>query len=246
MSVEVDGTGRVYIADEWNSRVQVLDANGAYLTTIAGSWGTFNDSLISPSGLALDTSGNIYVTDRDNHRIQKFTPGTPGWQQKNLNGFGNLNDHTINRMSVFNTHLYAGTTNDIDGGKVWRSADGTNWGQVNLSGFGNTNNITAHLGEFLNGNLYVGTTNNIDGGKVWRCIVCDGSDWVQVASGGFGDINNTAVERIVVFANTLYATTNSSTGVEVWKSTTGNAGSWTQSNTDGFDSNATAYGQLPL
>jgi len=32
----------------------------------------FSDQLYYPSGIAADASGNLYVTDRDNHRIQKF------------------------------------------------------------------------------------------------------------------------------------------------------------------------------
>ena len=88
LSVTVDQQGRGYVADEWNNRVLVYNANGAYLTTIAGGWGTRSGELRGPSGVAVDADGNVYVTDRDNHRIQKFAPGYPGWTQVNINGFG--------------------------------------------------------------------------------------------------------------------------------------------------------------
>ena len=31
------------------------------------------DNLISPHGIAIDSSGNVYVADYGNNRIQKFT-----------------------------------------------------------------------------------------------------------------------------------------------------------------------------
>ena len=44
-SVAVDATGRVYIADAWNERVQVFDSNGAYLSSIGGGWGSYSGQM---------------------------------------------------------------------------------------------------------------------------------------------------------------------------------------------------------
>ncbi len=38
-----------------------------------GSWGSGDGQFISPAGVAVDSSGNVYVADTGNHRIQKFT-----------------------------------------------------------------------------------------------------------------------------------------------------------------------------
>src|SRR4051812_10111307 len=38
-----------------------------------GSYGTGNGQFISPSGIAVDSSDNVYVVDAGNNRIQKFT-----------------------------------------------------------------------------------------------------------------------------------------------------------------------------
>ena len=55
LSVAVDSHGRVYVADEWNSRIQVFDDQGAYLTTIGGAWDANTGGLREPSGVAVDS-----------------------------------------------------------------------------------------------------------------------------------------------------------------------------------------------
>jgi basic membrane lipoprotein Med (substrate-binding protein (PBP1-ABC) superfamily)/streptogramin lyase len=233
--IAVDAQGRVYVADIANNRVQVFDVNGAYLTTIGGSYGIRSSELRNPSGVDVDSLGNVYIVDSTNHRLQKFAPGVTGWRQMNLNGFGDRSNNTISRMQVFGSDLYAGADNSNTGGEVWRSGNGTTWSQVNLDGFGLISNTAAHLGQVFNGQLYVGTLNETMGAELWRCTLCDGSDWDQVVSGGFGDAANTQIEGTWVLSNTLYATTNNVvTGAEVWKSSTGNSGLWTQANIDGF------------
>jgi hypothetical protein len=232
VAVEVDGAGRVYVADEWNSRIQVFDASGAYLTTISGSWGISNGDLINPSGLVLDGRGNVYVTDRDNHRIQKFAIGTPNWVQTNLNGFGDPANR-ISSLGSFGTQLYAGTYNlSGSGSQLWHSTDGKNWSNVMSNGFGDATNVGIdHLIEF-NGNLYAGTWNSTgtgtNGGQIWRSS--NGTTWEQVANNGFGDSTNNEVMRLAVFNNKIYASTWSSGthGTEIWSSGTGNLGDWTK------------------
>lgn len=77
--------GSIYIADSDKNRVRRIDPAGR-ITTIAGtgaySFGGDNGPALSakfrkPSGLAMDSLGNIYVTDVDNHRVRKIdTSGT--------------------------------------------------------------------------------------------------------------------------------------------------------------------------
>ena len=79
--VAVDVNGNLYIADYDNHRIRTVDPLGI-ITTVAGN-GTegysgdggpaTNARLQYPSGVTVDTSGNLYIADRDNHRIRKVS-----------------------------------------------------------------------------------------------------------------------------------------------------------------------------
>jgi len=238
--VAVDSYGNVYVADAWNNRVQVFDSGGAYLTTIGGGWGRKNGQLRGAMGVEVDSRGNVYVADEDNHRIQKFAPGVPGWRQVNINGFGERRNRGVTALAVFNGRLYASASNQDDGARVWRTADGTTWTAVSEIGFGsaytNTNRSIPDLTVF-DGQLYAGVGRSDNAGQIWRSS--DGTAWTQVEGSGFGNANNSRILALAVFSHQLYAATgNDNDGLEIWRSSTGNAGSWSQVVTGGFNSDS--------
>jgi hypothetical protein len=55
-----------------NNRIQKFDANGAYVEQW-GTKGTADGQFNNPQGVAVDKSGNVYVADTYNQRIQKLT-----------------------------------------------------------------------------------------------------------------------------------------------------------------------------
>jgi len=69
--IAVDAHGNVYVADSYNHRVQVFDAEGRFLRQW-GSQGNAPGQFQEPWGIAVDGEGNVYVADTWNHRIQKF------------------------------------------------------------------------------------------------------------------------------------------------------------------------------
>ncbi len=91
--VAVDGSGNIFIADHYDSRIRKVSPSGI-ITTVAGSGGGFqcigfctsgsgfsgdggsatSAQLSGPAGIALDSAGNLYIADQYNNRIRKVSP----------------------------------------------------------------------------------------------------------------------------------------------------------------------------
>lgn len=82
--VAVDSTGNLYFSDSYNHRIRKVDASGI-ITTVAGSGpagsylGEYGGDgglatqarLSQPYGIALDSTGNLYIADTFNNRVRK-------------------------------------------------------------------------------------------------------------------------------------------------------------------------------
>lgn len=233
-SVAVDDSGRVYVVDPWNQRVQVFDSTGAYLTTIGGSYGSSSGQMREPKAMGLDSQGNVYVADSKNSRIQKFAPGVPGWRQKNVNGFGERWNANIEALTVFNGQLYTGVGNWTDGARIWRTADGSNWAAASDYGFGaaytTTNRAVIGMAVF-NNQLYAGAGWGGAPGQLWRSS--NGTTWSQITGNGIGESSG-SFSTFAVYSNTLYVgTCGDANGAQIWRSTIGDSLSWTNVVTGG-------------
>ena len=90
--VALDSSGNVYVADTYNNRIQKFNSAGVFQAAYSPSIPGDRPQLNWPQGVALasdgsiyvsdtennrivklDASGNVYVTDRSNARVQKFT-----------------------------------------------------------------------------------------------------------------------------------------------------------------------------
>jgi DNA-binding beta-propeller fold protein YncE len=84
LGIVIDSSYRVYVADYGNNRIQlfrlaspcptgtILIVPGVCFVKSWGSFGTASGQFKSPSHIALDSSGRVYVADYGNHRVQMF------------------------------------------------------------------------------------------------------------------------------------------------------------------------------
>ena len=79
--VAVDASGNIYISEQVNGRIRMVTKSTGVITTVAGTGnpGYSGDgglatsaTLDSPYGVAVDASGNIYVTEISSNRVRKI------------------------------------------------------------------------------------------------------------------------------------------------------------------------------
>jgi sugar lactone lactonase YvrE len=78
----LDVYGNLFIAETGGNKIRKVDAGSGYITTIAGTGqaGFSGDdgmataaALNGPSGIAIDTLGNFFIADTNNHRVRLVT-----------------------------------------------------------------------------------------------------------------------------------------------------------------------------
>lgn len=79
--VTVDPSGNVYVTDLGGNTIRKVTSGGV-VTTVAGDGGTGSTNgpastatFSSPAGVAIDKSGNLYISDASNNQIRMVTPG---------------------------------------------------------------------------------------------------------------------------------------------------------------------------
>jgi gliding motility-associated-like protein len=175
-SVFVDGSGNLYVADENNNRIQKFppgSSNSTNAITIAGGngEGSAPNQFYAPNSIAVDKTGNIFVCDELNNRIQKFPPNsdnqTNGVTVAGGNGEGASLNQLNNPTSICldnNNNIYV---SDFDNYRVlefFSNSSSSSSGNVVIS---NTSKNDANLpiqpyGVFVDNNndIYVTNANN--------------------------------------------------------------------------------------
>ncbi len=109
--LSTDAYGNLYVADFTNNRISEFYPSGAFMLTFgwgvtngghgfevcyvscqAGISGSGDGQLKGVRGVAADAAGNVYTTDDNNNRIEKFmtspSPGRPNWPRRSDRGHG--------------------------------------------------------------------------------------------------------------------------------------------------------------
>ena len=70
--LDMDQEGNLYVVEVINTRVQVLNPQGDYITTIGG-WGVEKGEFYRPKGVAVDAKNRVFVSDSYLEVIQVFS-----------------------------------------------------------------------------------------------------------------------------------------------------------------------------
>jgi streptogramin lyase len=188
-SVAVSKSGDIYIADQGNHKIRKVDFGTGIISTIAGVAGNgegydgglaINSPLNYPYGVALDSSNNVYIADRQNHRIRKINSKTgiiTTVAGDGINGYGGDNniatdanlssptcvnidtkgniyiaDQNNHRIRKVNTNTGIITTIAGNGNATY-GGDGANSVDANL-------NYPTGVSSDIYGNIYIADKNN--------------------------------------------------------------------------------------
>jgi subtilisin family serine protease/sugar lactone lactonase YvrE len=177
--VAVDTLGNIYVADTYNNKIRKISPSGV-VTTLAGSGNAGSTdgtgpaaSFSGPLGVAVDDSGNVYVTDAENNKIRKVnsagavTTLAGSGSDGSMDGTGTAASFDWPRGIAVDT---SGSVYVADGNSTIRKISST--GVVTtLAGSGTAGSIDGPgtAASFFNptgvaidasGNIYVGDSNN--------------------------------------------------------------------------------------
>jgi hypothetical protein len=186
--VAVNSATNVYVADTWNHTIRQITPAGV-VSTLAGSAGSYGSAdgtggaaqFNQPQGVAVDSTGTVYVGDTGNQTIRKITPGGAVSTLAGLAGnYGSADATGTNAQfygpagvavdglgSVYVADYFnqtirkvtpAGVVSTLAGSAgIFGSADGTNstvrfWSPAGVAVSG-TNNVTVYVADAGNGTI---------------------------------------------------------------------------------------------
>ncbi len=165
--IALDSAGNLYVADTGNDTIRKLTPVGTnwVVSTIAGKAGVTGSAdgtnstirFYGPAAVAVDTGGNVYVTDYYNHTIRKLTSEGTNWVSGTIAGKAGV----------------AGSADGISGAARFKTPNGVSWdraGNLYVADMGNntirkltpvgTNWVTTTIGGKANFGASANGTNS--------------------------------------------------------------------------------------
>ena len=157
-----------YNGAAWSARVD-SDSGGA---VFGGGFGDPHPNQIPNNmgiaSLAID-SGYLYIGVKNITSGGAPDTGCKIWRTSNSavyasyqqlisNGFGSVNNISVDSLVVFGGYVYALTRNTTTGTQMWKASPGnpTSWTKVNNDGFGDPLNVSGRAAIVFNSRLYIG------------------------------------------------------------------------------------------
>jgi hypothetical protein len=159
--VYVDASNNIYIADDNNQRIQEYTYGATTGTTVAGtssSAGGATTQLNSPNGVYVDGSGNIYIADAYNNRLQVWTAGSTSGATV-IGGYGSSSTQLAYPTGIFQDANGNNYIADLNNQRIQKVAPGsgsatTVAGTTGSAGGGSTQ-LSNPTGVYVDGNGYI-------------------------------------------------------------------------------------------
>ena len=209
--VAVDSAGNVYVADFSNNEIRKVTPAGV-VTTVAGlanntggADGTNNAARFQlPTGLAVDSATNLYVTDGGGNTIRKVTPVGTNWVVTTLAGLAGYVGSADGTNSAARFYGPSGVAVDTNGNLYVADSGnntirkvtpvGTNWVVTTIAGLANhtgsadgTNSAARFYGPY---GLVLDSATNLyladDSNCTIRKVTPVGTNWVVTTLAGLG------------------------------------------------------------
>ena len=143
----VDASSNIYITDSFNCRVMLwhkTSSSGVLAADITNVPGNTSSTFIGPTGVVVDSVGNMYISDTFNHRVMKWAPNATNGTLQTGTGVPGNNSRQLNQplgiyLDESNSYLYISDSHNhrIQRYQLRIATNGTTVAGGNGSGIGN-------------------------------------------------------------------------------------------------------------
>jgi len=201
----------LYVADTWNHKIRRIEISTGVVTTFAGTgsagdYENYSTATVAefnyPSSITMDTTGNFYVSDWNNHKIRKISPvvssinastnnslNFDGADYIEVGGTSNLN---------FTTAMTVEAWVKVDAfDKAWQTiaSKGDNSWRLSRSQGGNV--IEFAVTKSAGGNFLVTGNKSINDGKWHHVAAVYGSTFINLYVDGALDAQGTSTATTI-------------------------------------------------